>query len=349
MKKLHPATRILLAVAVLSMLAAYRLPMWEIQLWAPQYPEGLNMKIWLDHLSGDFDIINGLNHYIGMALIKEEMFPEFKFMIYALGFLIFMGLLPVIIGRRIFLQIYVVVLFTAAALGLWDFYSWGHEYGHNLDPKAAISVPGMTYDPPIIGYKNLLNFTAYSGPDKGGWILIVAGGIAVALLAWEMWRTRKTGRANIKPGDVVTLAVVLGAMMILPGCKHGPQAISFGKDSCSECKMSIVDKRFGAEFVTGKGKIFKFDDVNCMVEFIEREPHASDSTAQSFVVVFNGDGTLVEKDQLVFVNHNKLRTPMRSHVAAFRDKESAQATLDDLGEGGRVLTWEDVMKEFPAP
>jgi copper chaperone NosL len=137
--------------------------------------------------------------------------------------------------------------------------------------------------------------------------------------------------------------------MLLPGCRHGPQAIEYGKDACAECQMSIVDKRFGAEFVTGKGKIFKFDDVNCMVEFIEREPHASDSTAQGFVVVFNGGGTLAEKDQLVFVNHKKLRTPMRSNVAAFRDKASAQATLDELGEGGRFLTWEEVMKEFPAP
>jgi copper chaperone NosL len=349
MKKLHPATRILLVVAVLSMLGAYRLPMWEIQLWAPQYPEGLNMKIWLDHLSGDFDIINGLNHYIGMALIKEEMFPEFKFMGYALGFLIFMGLLPVIIGRRIFLQVFVAILFMAAALGLWDFYSWGHQYGHNLDPKAAISVPGMTYDPPIIGYKNLLNFTAYSGPDKGGWILIVAGGIAVALLVWEFWRTRKARSANMKPGDIVNLTAVLGALMFLPGCKQEAQAIDFGKDACAECNMTIVDKRFGAEFVTGKGKVFKFDDVNCMVEFIKRDPHASDSTGKRFLVAFNEGGVLVEQNQLVFVNHTKLRTPMRSHIAAFRDKQSAQAALDDLGEGGRFLIWEDVMKAFPAP
>lgn len=349
MKKLHPATRILLALAVLSMLAAYRLPMWEIQLWAPQYPEGLNMKIWLDHLSGDFDIINGLNHYIGMALIKEEMFPEFKFMGYALGVLIFMGLLPAIIGRRIFLQIFVAVLLTAGALGLWDFYRWGHEYGHNLDPKAAISVPGMTYDPPIIGYKNLLNFTAYSGPDKGGWILIVAGGVTVALLAWEMWRTRSNRRANIKPGDVATMAVLLGSLMLLPGCEHKPQAIYFGKDACAECNMTIVDKRFGAEFVTGKGKIFKFDDVNCMVEFIERAPHASDTAARRFVVTFNQGGELAEVENLVFVKHKSLRTPMRSHIAAFHDKASAQTTLEGLGEGGGFLAWEDIMNEIPAP
>ncbi|RPJ32523.1 MAG: hypothetical protein EHM17_13045 [Verrucomicrobiaceae bacterium] len=349
MKKLHVITRILLAVAALSMLGAYKLPMWEIHLWAPQYPEGLNMKIWLDHLSGDFDIINGLNHYIGMALIKEEMFPEFKFMGYVLGFLIFMGLLPVIIGRRVFLQIFVALLFIAGALGLWDFYRWGHDYGHNLDPKAAISVPGMTYDPPIVGYKVLLNFTAYSGPDKGGWLLIVAGGITVALLAWELLRTRSKRITNIGSGDFVTLAAMVGAMLLLPGCDRGPQAIDFGKDSCAECNMTLVDKRFGAEFVTGRGKVFKFDDVNCMVEFIEREPHAGDSAARRFVVAFNGGGALVEADHLVFVKHKDLRTPMRSHVAAFRDKESAQATLDGLGEGGSFLTWQDVMKEFPAP
>jgi copper chaperone NosL len=346
MKKLHIITRILLAVAVLSMLAAYRLPMWEIHLWAPQYPEGLNMKIWLDHLSGDFDIINGLNHYIGMALIKEEMFPEFKFMGYVLGFLIFMGMLPVIIGRRVFLLIFVALLFIAGGLGLWDFYRWGHDYGHNLDPKAAISVPGMTYDPPIIGYKNLLNFTAYSGPDKGGWILIIAGAITVALFAWELWRFRKKGSGN---KGLAACCTLLGAVLLLPGCENGPQPIAFGKDSCAECNMTLVDKRFGAEFVTGKGKVFKFDDVNCMVEFIKREPHVSDSSAKRFIIAFNEGGALTGSDELVFIKHKGLRTPMRSHVVAFRDKASAQATLDELGEGGSFLSWEDIMNAFPAP
>ena len=86
MKKLRPITRILLAIAALAMASGYYLPLWEIQLWAPQYPEGLNMKIWLNHLSGAFDIINGLNHYIGMKQIKQEMFPEFHYMGYVLGF-----------------------------------------------------------------------------------------------------------------------------------------------------------------------------------------------------------------------------------------------------------------------
>ncbi|MDP3850807.1 MAG: nitrous oxide reductase accessory protein NosL [Luteolibacter sp.] len=343
MKRLHIITRILLALAVLSLLAGYYLPMWEIQLWAPQYPEGLNMKIWLDHLSGDFDIINGLNHYIGMKLIKEEMFPEFQYMGYALGLLIFMGLLPVIIGRGIFLGAFVAILFIAGGLGIYDFHRWGHDYGHNLDPKAAISVPGMTYDPPIIGYKNLLNFTAYSGPDKGGWILIGAGGTAVALLAWELWRTRR--RKN-PVGNLAKTALLLPLLLFLPGCDPKPQPIEYGLDACAECNMTIVNKHFGSEFVTGKGKVFKFDDLNCMVEFIGREPHASDSRGMKLVIDFHSEGSFLHADEAVLLQHRKFRSPMRGDVAAFSNQSAADAVSRELGEGGRSLTWSDVLKSF---
>ena len=82
MKPLRPFTIGSLYVASLSLIATYFLPLWRIDLWAPQYPEGLSMQIWLNKLSGQVEIINGLNHYIGMAHIKEEMFPEFKFLSY---------------------------------------------------------------------------------------------------------------------------------------------------------------------------------------------------------------------------------------------------------------------------
>jgi copper chaperone NosL len=64
---------------------------------------------------------------------------------------------------------------------LADMYKWGYEYGHTLDPKAAIKVEGMSYQPPLIGYKELLNFIAYSGPDTGSWILM--GGMGFLIIA----------------------------------------------------------------------------------------------------------------------------------------------------------------------
>lgn len=187
MNRLRSSTRLILAIATLALIATYFLPLWEIQLWAPQYPEGLNMKIWLNRISGDFDIINGINHYIGMKAIKAEMFPEFTYMPFVVAGLIIVGLLPAVTGRRGWLYFFVALLCLGGALGMLDFYLWGYDYGHNLDPKAAISVPGMSYEPPLIGYKNLLNFVAYSGPDFGGWVFIGTGVIAVALAVWE-WR-----------------------------------------------------------------------------------------------------------------------------------------------------------------
>ena len=99
LKTLKPISRILIALSSLSMLATFYLPLWQIQLWAPQYPEGLNMKIWHNHLSGAFDIINGLNHYIGMRLIKEEMFPELKYIGILIGIYIVIGLIVCITNK----------------------------------------------------------------------------------------------------------------------------------------------------------------------------------------------------------------------------------------------------------
>ncbi|HPH47792.1 MAG TPA: hypothetical protein PKU83_12335, partial [Chryseolinea sp.] len=69
MKKLKPISRIVVAVASLLMISAYYVPLWQILMWAPQYPEGLAMKIWINTISGDVKIISALNHYIGMKHI----------------------------------------------------------------------------------------------------------------------------------------------------------------------------------------------------------------------------------------------------------------------------------------
>jgi copper chaperone NosL len=341
MNRLHPATRILLALALCVMASAWFLPAWEIQLWAPQYPEGLNMKIWLDKLGGDFEIINGLNHYIGMKQIKAEMFPEFRYMKPALLVLLAIGALPVITGRRFFLWAFVVILFLAGGLGIWDFWRWGHDYGHNLDPHAAISVPGMTYDPPLIGYKNLLNFTAYSGPDWGGYAMIGAGVAASILLVWELWRNR--GRKSATGGKSHVSALLI-PFLLLAGCESGPQPIDYGKDECAECNMTLVDKHYGTELVTTKGKVFKFDDVNCMIEFARRDPAKHAGTLH--VIDFNTPNQFIPAENAVYLHHKKLRSPMRGDVAAFQNLSATEAVMAKLGDGGKILNWQEVQKLF---
>jgi copper chaperone NosL len=341
MKSLRTTTRILLALAALSMICGYFLPLWEIQLWAPQYPEGLNMKIWLNRLSGDFEIINGLNHYIGMRHIKQETFPEFGYMGYVLGFLIAAGMLPALTGKRILLVAFVTILFLGAGLGLYDFWRWGYDYGHNLDPKAAISVPGMSYQPPIVGYKSLLNFVAYSGPDKGGWILIAAGAVSTALLLWEKLAARGKSRRS---GGGATLVVLAAVATLLPGCKSEPVAIEYGKDECAGCKMILVDKRFGTEFITDKGKIFKFDDVTCLADFMNKKDAP---VGMAVITDFNQSGQFLEAGKAVYLKHPGLRSPMGGNTGAFASADAAEAVNRSLRGGGTMLEWADVTKEMP--
>jgi copper chaperone NosL len=191
MKNISPINRLLVFIAAVLMVSAYFTPLWQISLWAPQYPEGLNMKIWIDRLSGDVAIINGVNHYIGMKHIGEEMFPEFTYLIYVFGFIIGFGILTAIIAKRWALYTFFGMIILLGIGVLTDMYLWGYDYGHNLDPTAAIKVPGMAYQPPLIGYKDLLNFLAYSGPDTGGWILGVSALLLTIAVFTELRKKKK--------------------------------------------------------------------------------------------------------------------------------------------------------------
>lgn len=334
-QRLHPFTRVLLAAAVLSLIAGYYVPLWEIQLWAPQYPEGLNMKIWIDKLSGDFDIISGLNHYIGMKLIKQEMFPEFGYLIYIFGAVIATGLLAAVLGTRRALWVYVIILALCGLAGLVDFYRWGWDYGHNLDPHAAIQVPGMSYQPPLLGYKNLLNFTAYSGPAIGGWILIVSGVISGLLLGWEQFLRKNVAGAAVK----ITMLFLFSG--ILSSCDSGPQPIRYGQDECADCSMIISDQRFGAEIITHKGKIFKFDDVGCLHSFVERGAVPRDAVKSSLVSDFNHPENFIPLEQAFFLQSDSLKSPMRTDCAAFTSTEELKKIQEKLG-GGRQGRWSEL-------
>lgn len=190
MKSLKPITRIAIGMSALALISAYYVPLWQILMWAPQYPEGLEMKIWIDTLTGDVRTISALNHYIGMKTIEVSMFPEFGYMIYLVGAIIGIGLLTSLVNRRFMLIGYLLVILAAGIGALVDFYLWGYDYGHNLNPEAPIKIEGMSYQPPLIGTKVLLNFTAFSGPDIGGWIFIGVGILLVALTIYE-WKSKK--------------------------------------------------------------------------------------------------------------------------------------------------------------
>lgn len=186
--KLDLLPKILVIISGLALIAVLFVPLWQIELEAPQYPEGLVLKMYPDKLGGNVEVINGLNHYIGMKTLHASNFIEFTVLPYIIMFFAASCFLVAIINRRKWL---VALLFTFILFGIIsmiDFYRWNYNYGHDLDPNAPIQVPGMSYQPPIIGYKQLLNFGAYSIPDIGGWIFI---GVGLLLLIAVIFQFRK--------------------------------------------------------------------------------------------------------------------------------------------------------------
>jgi copper chaperone NosL len=334
-----------LAAASLSLIATYFLPLWRIDLWAPQYPEGLSMKIWLYKLSGQVEIINGLNHYIGMAHIKEEMFPEFKILPYIVAFYIAFGLLTALLKSSKMLVGYLVLLIGAGVAALYDFWSWGYEYGHNLSPDAAIKVPGMSYQPPLIGYKELLNFGAYSVPDFGGWVFIAVGVVVIILVAYEFYYLKRNKSLLRKGTAAVLILFLTGMATSLQSCAQSPEPIRYGKDACVFCKMTIMDKKYAAEIVTSKGKAFKFDDLSCMVKYMKAN-QLNDSEL-AFVVVndYSNPGELIDVKTATFLSSKDLRSPMRGDVAAFSAKSFATANMSKFTDA-KMLTWKEVFDNF---
>ena len=188
---LSKLSKILLITSGIGLIISIFVPLWAIYLEAPQYPEGLGMFLHANKITGDYEIINGLNHYIGMKEIHQEDFWEFKILPYALGFFAALAFLTVLLNNKKWLYFFAALFLIFGVAFMVDFYLWEYDYGHNLDPNAAIVVPGMSYQPPLIGFKQLLNFGAYSYPDIGGWIMFGVGIILVVLSYLEIKSSKK--------------------------------------------------------------------------------------------------------------------------------------------------------------
>lgn len=262
--------RLLLGFAAAAVLAAIALPLWEVRLGAPQYPEGLGLQILSHTVRGiqphDLQNINGLNHYIGMKVIEPDSIPELRYIPWILAAMAAALALVAWRGARRALAVWLVAFALLGAVGIWDFWRWEYDYGHNLDTEsAAIVVPGMTYQPPLIGTKQLLNFTATAWPGTGTIVLGLAWLTGLAVLVAS--RRRERG------GVTATRAA---AALVMAGCAVGPPSIALDLDECHFCRMTISDARYAAAAITAAGRTVRFDSIECLVGWTleeSRPPH----------------------------------------------------------------------------
>ena len=329
--------RLFAALAGLILIVMYFAPMWRIELEAPQYPEGLGLHIMIDDVQGisEFDLrkINQLNHYIGMKEIIPEAIPELKIMPWLIALMIVMALATAATGSRTMLTIWMVSFVVLLLVGLVDFWLWEYDYGHNLDlDKAAIKVPGMSYQPPLIGSKQLLNFKAHSWPHFGGWAAILS--CLTAMTLW--WRGRKSTAGT-------STAAVL-AVMLLAGCATGPEAFHFGEDRCAHCRMTIADTRFAAQAVLDTGRAVKFDGIECLTGWLKTNIDAA-RTQETWVSDGNGSGTLIPATEATFAHDEAIRSPMGAGLIAFADEAAARQATGSSAIS--LLDWDAVQALEP--
>ena len=184
------STRILTAIASLLLLLVFVYPLWRYDLGAPQYPEGLSMTIWANKIGGQLQLVNQLNHYIGMQEIEPDSLPELKLIPWAVVGLVVSGLVVAVVGKFSWLVIWFGTLAALGLAGLADFYWWLYDYGTNLSPDAPITMPPFV--PPIIGTKALANFEVTTFPDRGGIAAFVAGLLGLLAVVLEWRRHRRT-------------------------------------------------------------------------------------------------------------------------------------------------------------
>lgn len=328
--KTRSIIRALVVTASLILAGALYLPIWRIELAAPQYPEGLVLLIFANGIRGDVDIINGLNHYIGMNTLHSTDFIEFTLLPYIIASLVLLGIITSVINKKRIYYTYISLFIFVAILSMVDFYRWEYDYGHHLNPKAAIQVPGMSYQPPLIGYKQLLNFGAYSIPDIGGWLFIAS---AVLLVISFLLILQPKWLPFYKAKIVFTLIVI----SCFTACSTEPEPIKYGVVACDFCKMTIVDKRFAAEWVTDKGKVFRFDDIGCFRNFRKLE----NAKGAAYLNDYNGKQSLVKAENLYYLFSTKIKAPMGGNTVAFISKEERDSMVSVLA--GNPVTWSEII------
>lgn len=141
------------------------------------------------------------------------------------------------------------------------------------------------------------------------------------------------------------LVPILCLILFAVGCTVEPRPINFGQDECEFCKMKLMDEKFGAQLVTSTGRIYMFDDVNCLAMFLDSEEGERHEYKHKLVVDYSNPGELLDVNYTFFLKSSEIRTPMASEVIALPDEETLDEFKDELGNG-IYLGWGEIKNHF---
>jgi len=140
----------------------------------------------------------------------------------------------------------------------------------------------------------------------------------------------------------VILLLIILLLFILPSCGGKPEPINYGHDECEFCRMLITDNRYGSELATDKGKVLKFDEAGCMIEYAMVKNFIGDANQKFLVTDFAAPGSFIDASYAFFVQNENYRSPMGLNVTAFDSEISRQKFVAE--SGGTLLNWVDVIE-----
>jgi len=354
-------SQIIMIVGSLCLLVLFILPMWTITLGAPQYPEPIGMNIWINKITdmnpNDLKNINLMNHYIGMEEIPEYI-KEFDYFPIIVLFMSLLGVMFGFLGNRKLYISWFVLMSIIGSVGMYDFWLWEYDYGHNLSESAAIKFVDdlgkpLAYQPPLIGKKVILNFEATSYPALGSYFLFL--GMLMTLISFHVSKNKE--KLLFRFRDIIYVISLLypykkkslskslqiiAFTSIFFSCSIKPKSINFGEDYCNYCMMIIIDTKHASELITKKGKTYVFDSVECMLNNLKEK----NNTAYYHFLVNTYDKPieLFDAKKSYFLFSKSISSPMGEYLTAFTSKEKANEFKEK--KGGEVYDWNTLISRY---
>lgn len=175
-------TAVLLAVTLFAV--SFALPVWESNIVAPQYPNGLGVRVYVDRVEGDTFEVNLLNHYVGMRHVEDMATIERSLAIYLLVLAGCAAVFSLTLERPVWRMLFALPLLLFPVGMFVDLLGWLYYSGHALDPTSALSMTVKPFMPKLVGYQKVANFHVWSSLGWGAWLQIAAS----AVLARSLWK-----------------------------------------------------------------------------------------------------------------------------------------------------------------
>lgn len=140
--------------------------------------------------------------------------------------------------------------------------------------------------------------------------------------------------------------IIFITFIFLFSCSKDSEPINYGTDQCDHCRMTIMDKKFGAEILTKKGKAVKFDALECMINYLLENNINESDVDKYYCVDYSDPAKLTDAKEMIFIVSPKIKSPMGENISAFFAKETAERFLSD--NGGEIYSWEGIKNKLNA-